>query len=161
MSTPTARTDDPSLYYEDLEVGMVLKSPARTVTETDLVTFCMVSGDWNPIHSDEEFAKVTHYGRRVVHGLFGISLLTGLMDRSGWFANSAVAMLGIEEWKFLEPLFVGDTVHCQLTIGSLRLTKDGARAVVSRTFRLVNQRGDIVQQGEMPVLVRPRGGDQE
>lgn len=155
MSGVTER--DTSLYYEDLEVGMVLTSPARTVTETDLVTFCMLSGDWNPIHSDEEFSRASHFGRRVVHGVFGIALLTGLMDRAGWFATSAIAMLGLQEWQFPRPMFVGDTLHCRLEITELRLTSTGDRAVVGRRFVLVNQDDETVQDGRMPMLVRLRG----
>jgi acyl dehydratase len=150
--------DDPSLFYEDLEVGMVLRSPSRTVTETDLVTFCMLSGDWNPIHSDEEFARGTHYGRRVVHGLFGMALLTGLMDRAGWFSTSAVAMLGIKDWEFARPLFVGDTVHCELEITDLRRTSRGTTGVAGRLFRLVDQDGEVLQHGQIPLLVRVRCG---
>lgn len=153
-----ARDTDPSLYFEDLEVGMVLRSQARTVTETDLVTFCMLSGDWNPIHSDEEFSKQGHYGKRVVHGIYGLSVVTGLMDRAGWFASSAVAMLGIDGWRFLAPLFVGDTVHCEMEISSLRMTSRGDRGAVGRTFRLVNQRGEVIQEGEIPVMVLSRIG---
>ncbi|PXY21498.1 MaoC/PaaZ C-terminal domain-containing protein [Prauserella flavalba] len=151
---------DQSLYYEDLEVGMVLTSLGRTVTEPDLVNFSMISGDWNPIHSDEEFARGTAYGKRVVHGVFGLSLLTGLMDRAGWFATSAIAMLDITRWRFAKPIFVGDTLHCELEISSLRLTSSGAKGVVGRLFRLINQRGETVQEGEIPMLVRIRGSDQ-
>lgn len=153
----TAADNDPSLYFEDLDVGLVLTSPARTVTETDLVTFCMLSGDWNQIHSNEEFSKGTDYGKRVVHGLFGMSVLTGLMDRAGWFSTSAVAMLGIKEWEFRAPLFVGDTIHCELEINSLRLTSRGDKGVVGRRFRLVNQRGEVIQEGDIPLMVRVRG----
>lgn len=152
--------NEPSLYFEDVEVGMVLSSDGRTVTETDLVTFCMLSGDWNPIHSDEEFAKAGYYGRRVVHGLFGMSLLTGLMDRSGWFARSAVAMLGIQDWTFRHPIFVGDTLYCEMEISDKRLTSRGDRGVVGRLFRLRNQSGDIVQEGQIPVMLLTRSGPQ-
>ncbi|GAB2740120.1 MaoC/PaaZ C-terminal domain-containing protein [Nocardioides pakistanensis] len=159
MSVDHTPDSDPSLYFEDLEPGMVLTSQGRTVTETDLVTFCMLSGDWNPIHSDEEFSQHTDYGRRVVHGVFGISLLTGLMDRAGWFARSAVAMLGIKDWRFAGPIFVGDTLHCELEITDLRLTSRGDRAVVGRHFRLINQRQEVVQEGQIPMMVLARGGD--
>jgi acyl dehydratase len=153
----TAIDNDPSLFYEDLDVGLIRTSPARTVTETDLVTFCMLSGDWNPIHSDEEFSRGTDYGRRVVHGLFGMAVLTGLMDRAGWFSTSAMAMLGIKEWEFRAPIFVGDTIHCQMEITALRLTSRGDKGVADRRFRLVNQRGEVIQEGDIPLMVRVRG----
>lgn len=143
-----------SLYYEDLDVGQVLRTPARTVTETDLVGFCMLSGDWNAIHSDEEFASATFYGQRVVHGLFGMALLTGLMERAGWFSESALAMLGIERWTFQSPIFVGDTLRCEMEVLDKRLTSKGDRGIVSRRFTLRNQRDAVVQIGEIGLMIK-------
>ncbi len=143
-----------SLFYDDLEVGRVYRTPARTVTETDLVTFTMLSGDWNPIHSDEEFAKSGFYGKRVVQGLFGLSMLTGLMDRAGWFHESAIAMLGIDGWRFEGPIFVGDTLRGEMEIVDKRLTSKGDRGIVNRRFSLLNQDDQLVQQGTIGVMVR-------
>lgn len=143
-----------TLYFEDLSVGQVLISPARTVTETDLVSFAMVSGDWNAIHTDEEFAKNTYYGKRVVHGVFGIALMTGLMDRAGWFDGSAIAMLGIDGWRFTGPVFVGDTLHCRVEITGKRLTSKGDRGILERKFSLLNQRDEVVQEGNISLMIR-------
>lgn len=143
-----------ALYYENLEVGARYTTAARTVTESDLVTFAMLSGDWNPIHTDEEFAKQTHFGRRIVHGLFGVSLLTGLVSRAGWFDGSAIAMLGIRDWQFKAPIFVGDTLHCVMQIVSKRITSAGDRGVVDRRFQLLNQREEVVQEGSIALMVR-------
>lgn len=147
---------DTSMYYDDLHIGLVLTSLGRTVTETDLVTFSMLSGDWNPIHADENFARGTDYGQRVVHGLLGLSILTGLMDHAGWFATSAVGMLDIKDWQFTHPLFVGDTLHCELEISHMRLTSRGDRGIVGRSFRLRNELDEIVQQGQIPMMIRVR-----
>lgn len=143
-----------TLYYGDLAVGTLLTSPARTVTETDIVSFAMLSGDWNPIHVDAEFAKRTHFGRRVAHGLFGMALMTGLMDRAGWFDGSVIAMLGIDGWRFLRPIFDGDTLHCTVEIVGKRMSAKGDRGIVERHLRLVDQRGEVVQEGNINVLVR-------
>jgi acyl dehydratase len=143
-----------ALYYEDLSEGETFTSPARTVTETDLVSFAMLSGDWNSIHTDEEFAKKSFYGKRVVHGVFGISLMTGLMDRTGLFGGSAIAMLGIRDWQFKAPIFVGDTLHFEMEIVSKRLTSKGDRGIVDRKFRLINQRGEVVQEGYIGLMIR-------
>lgn len=145
-----------SLFFDDLEVGQHFTSLGRTVTETDLTMFSMLSGDWNPIHSDIEFARGTRAGQRLVHGAFGIALMTGLMDRAGWFADSAVAMLSIDGWKFTRPIHVGDTLHCAMQISSLRLTSSGTAGVVGRTFRLINQDQQVVQEGECPALIKLR-----
>lgn len=143
-----------SLYYDDLEVGQVRRTPARTVTETDLVTFSMVSGDWAAIHSDAEFARGTFYGQRVVHGLFGLSLLTGLMERAGWFSESALAMLSIDRWAFKGPIFVGDTLRGEMEILSKRVTSSGDRGIVGRRFSLLNQRDEEVQAGELGMIIK-------
>jgi acyl dehydratase len=145
-----------SLFYEDLSVGQVLHTPARTVTETDLSLFSMLSGDWNAIHSDAEFAAQTFYGQRVVHGLFGISMMTGLMERAGWFAESALAMLDVEHWVFQAPIFVGDTIRCEMEIVDRRMTSKGDKGVVGRRFTLRNQRDEVVQAGEIGLLIRLR-----
>ncbi len=143
-----------SLFYEDLEVGRVYSTSSRTVTETDLMTFTMLSADWNPIHSDEEFAKGGFYGKRVVQGLYGLSILTGLMDRAGWFHESAIAMLGIDGWRFESPIFVGDTLHGEMEIIDKRLTKKGDRGIVERRFTLLNQNAQLIQRGAIGLMIR-------
>jgi acyl dehydratase len=144
-------------YLEDLEAGQTFVSAARTVTEADVVAFAGLSGDFNPIHTDAEFARNGAYGQRVVYGLLGLSIATGLLDRLGVFSGSAIAMLGIDEWRFTAPVFIGDTVHLELTILAVRRSaskKD--RGVVQRRFDLRNQRGELVQTGRIDVLVRCR-----
>lgn len=143
-----------ALYYEDLSEGQTFTSSARTVTETDLVNFAMLSGDWNAIHTDEEFAKESYYGKRVVHGLFGLSMMTGLIDRTGLFGGSAIAMLGIRDWQFKAPIFVGDTLHFEMEIASKRLTGKGDRGIVDRKFSLINQRGEVTQEGHIGIMLR-------
>jgi acyl dehydratase len=143
-------------FLEDLTAGDTFTSAARTITEADVVGFAGISGDFNPIHTDVEFAKGTPYGQRVVYGLLGISILTGLLDRTGLFSGSAIAMLGINEWRFTAPIFIGDTVHLRLTITDVRTTSRPDRGVVGRFFELINQDGVVVQQGNIDLLIRSR-----
>jgi len=143
-------------YLEDLTAGDVFTSAARTITESDVVAFAGLSGDFNPIHTDVEFAKETPYGQRVVYGLLGLSMLTGLLDRTGLFSGSAIAMLGIRDWTFTAPLFIGDTIRFRLTIVDVRRARSGDRGVVQRYFELMNQRDEVVQKGHVDLLVRAR-----
>ncbi|MCU1694887.1 MAG: dehydratase [Mycobacterium sp.] len=143
-------------YLEDLTAGDVFTSAARTITESDVVAFAGLSGDFNPIHTDVEFAKETPYGQRVVYGLLGLSMLTGLLDRTGLFSGSAIAMLGIRDWTFAAPLFIGDTIRFRLTIVDVRRARSGDRGVVQRYFELMNQRDEVVQKGHIDILVRAR-----
>lgn len=144
-------------YLEDLEAGQTFLSAGRTVTEADVVAFAGLSGDFNPIHTDAEFAASTIYGQRVVYGMLGLSMATGLIDRIGVFSGSAIAIVGISEWKFTAPIFIGDTIHLEvriLTVTPSRSKPD--RGVVGREFILKNQRGEVVQRGRIDVLVRRR-----
>jgi len=145
-----------ALYFEDFAPGQVFTSSARTITEADLTMFAMPSGDWNPVHVDEEFAKTTPYGKRLVHGLFGPAIMTGFMQQLGIFDGSAIAMLNVSQLNFLKPLLVNDTVHLRLSILAVRLTKDGARGVVGRKFELVKHGGEVAQEMLSDVLVRRR-----
>jgi acyl dehydratase len=143
-------------FLEDLSAGDTFVSAARTITESDVVTFAGLSGDFNPIHTDVEFAANSPYGQRVVYGLLALSMLTGLLDRTGLFSGSAIAMLGIRDWQFCAPLFIGDTVKFRLTIVDVRRTSSGDRGVVQRYFELLNQRDEVVQKGHIDIMVRAR-----
>lgn len=145
-----------ALYFEDLEVGQMWTLPGRTVTETDVVSFAMLSGDWNPIHTDETYAAQSHFGQRVVYGLLGLVMTTGFLDRSGLFTGSAVAALGIN-WQYRKAFFIGDTLHAQMEIVELKMTSSRRQGVVGRHFRLFNQRDELVSEGRLDsmILARP------
>ncbi|MCB8913987.1 MaoC family dehydratase N-terminal domain-containing protein [Rhodococcus rhodochrous] len=145
-----------TLFLEDLEVGQIFSGPARTITEADVVAFAGLSGDYNPIHTDAEFAKESPYGQRVVYGLLGLSVLTGLLDRTRLFSGSAIAMLGIRDWTFTNPVFIGDTVRLHMEIRGVRTASKGDRGVVDRYFELINQRDEVVQRGHIDLLIRSR-----
>ena len=145
-----------TLFLEDLEVGQTFTGPARTITEADVVGFAGLSGDYNPIHTDVEFAKDSPYGQRVVYGLLGLSVLTGLLDRTRLFSGSAIAMLGIRDWTFTAPLFIGDTVTFRMEIRGVKRTSRGDRGVVDRYFELLNQRGEVLQRGHIDLMIRSR-----
>ena len=143
-------------YLEDLEAGQTFVTPGRTITEADVVSFAAWTNDNNQVHTDAEFAKGTRYGQRIVHGMLGASLCLGLISRTGIFEGSAVALLGIDEWQFTAPVFLGDTLTCTVEILSTRLTSKGNTGVVERRLMLRNQRGETVQEGRMDLLVLTR-----
>jgi acyl dehydratase len=150
----------PCLYFEDLAVGLELVTAGRTVTETDLVQFAMLSGDWNPIHTDEEFARESMFGRRVVHGVCGLAIMGGLIYASGWFATTVEALLGFDALRFRTPLFVGDTVRCRVTVAELGITNSG-RGLLKRRLDLLNQRDEVVLDAISPILIARRAGSGE
>jgi len=147
-----------SYYLEDFTPGQVFHSSGRTITEADLTMFSMISGDWNPIHADVEFARATRYGQRVVHGTLGIAICTGMLHQLGIFEKSVIAMLGLRDWNFKKALLVGDTVHLELEILSVEPGKSGRSGKLGRRFRLLNQHGDVAQEGDSDVLVLTHEG---
>jgi len=146
------------LYFEDFQVGQRFTTPARTVTEADIANFAGVSGDFNPIHTDAEFAKTTPFGERIAHGLLVLSMLTGLRQRSGHFEGTLIAWLEIRNYRFLKPVLIGDTVHGETEILEKRETSRPDRGVLVQRVRVVNQRGEVVQEGEFVTLVRRKEG---
>ena len=146
----------PSLTFDDLAPGDEWESPARTVTESDVVAFAGLSGDFNPIHVDHESAKTNAFGRPVAHGLLGLSIASGLASHSP--RVDTLAFLEIVEWKFLQPIAFGDTIRVLTTVESVQPRSRGRRATVTWRRRLVNQQGVIVQEGRTRTLVRGRSG---
>lgn len=142
-----------SYYYEDLDEGASFESARRTITETDLVHFAMLSSDWNPVHTDALLAQSSPFGQRIVHGALGLSIATGLVQRTGMFEESAVALLGYDGWRFDRPLFVGDTVFSVVRVLGKRLTSKGDRGIVNREIQLINQHNEVVQGGRSDFMV--------
>jgi acyl dehydratase len=143
-------------YFEDLSVGDKFESPGRTVTEADVVTFAGLSGDYNVLHTDEEYMKTTQFGRRIAHGLLGLAIQSGLGSRAITPAVATVAFLGIKEWNFLGPIFFGDTIRVRITVDEMRKTSKPGRGVVNWRRQVVNQRGEVVQEGITATLVNTR-----
>lgn len=145
-----------SLHFEDIELGQRFESPARTVTEADLVNFAGVSGDYNPLHTDEVFAATTPYGRRVAHGMLALSIVTGLRQRMGVFDGTLIGFLEIRSWRFRKPVFPGDTIRSITEVAALDETSKADRGVVVQRIEVLNQGDDLVQDGEFVTLLRRR-----
>jgi acyl dehydratase len=143
--------------YETLALGQRSTSRGRTITEADHGLFMMLTGAWHPIHADEEYAKTTPLGRRIVQGTLGIALALGNLEAELLESSDPlVAALGIESWAYRGPIFLGDTLHIDLEIVGRELTKSGERYVVSRRIWLINQQGKTVQEGIVRSLFQRR-----
>jgi acyl dehydratase len=147
----------PRLYFDDLAVGMTFTTVGRTVTEADLVAFSGITGDFNPLHTDAEFARGTIFGQRVAHGTLILSLATGLRQRTGLFEGTMMAFLEIRRWRFLRPVAIGDTLRVVTEITGLRPTSHPDRGIMEQAVRVLNQRDEVVAEGEFVNLVRRRG----
>jgi len=142
-------------YFDEFEVGQEWRSPSRTITETDIVMFAALTGDHNPIHTDEEFAKNTQFGGRILHGPAGFAIATGLESRLGIKEGTAIAFLGMT-WDLRGPIKIGDTIHVHQKVGAKRMTKKPDVGIVNFQVALVNQRGEAVQEGEWKVMFQRR-----
>ena len=143
-------------YFEDLTLGRQFVTQSRTVTESDVVAFAGLSGDFNALHVDETFAAAGPFGRRVAHGLLVLSMATGLRQQSGVFQGVVRAFAEVRSWVFRRPDFIGDTITAVTTIVSARLTSKPGQGIVEQRVDVVNQHGDIVQTGVFVTMIACR-----
>jgi acyl dehydratase len=140
-------TEPRALYFEDLAVGDEYVSPGRTVTEADIVLFAGLSGDYNVLHTDAEYMRSSLFGERIAHGLLGLSIQDGLLTRT--MPTLAGAHLIGLRWKFKGPIKIGDTVTARARVTTKVEGDVPGFGFVSVSRQLVNQRGGVVQEGEM------------
>lgn len=140
------------LYFEEFEVGQELETRGRTITESDIVGFAGLSGDFNPMHTDAAYAAGTQFGQRVAHGLLGLSIASGLSYQMGFLEGTVLAFTGLE-WKFREPILIGDTVRVQVKITKLRAMQAAGGGFVTFDVKVVNQNDKVTQKGEWTILV--------
>ena len=143
------------LYYEEIEVGKSLVTAGRTITESDIVSFAGISGDFNQLHVDAEYAKAGEFGQRVAHGLLIVSVTTGLIVQTGLMEGTVLAFRELQ-WKFARPVFIGDTIRAEMTIvESKALPRLGGGSVTAK-ITVYDQHDQVVQRGSMVLLVRSR-----
>lgn len=148
-------------YFEDYRIGEKFITPARTVTETDIVLFSAISGDWHPLHTDAEYAKKTVFGERIAHGFLGMVIGSGLAFRlgsQGVLPKYFIAFYGIDKVRFTAPLKIGDTVHSEIRVVDL-ISKEDNKGVVKFRSELKNQRDEVVNVHESRILVACRPND--
>jgi monoamine oxidase len=145
-------------YWDDFEPGLVLESGARTVTETDLLVWSGLVGDFNPAHVDVEHAKTTPFGQRIAHGNIAFNLSVGLTvqsARESYRPAGFVRMTGWERVRFTAPVFIGDTIRSERTLAACEDGGDDAGTLVY-DVRVINQRDEVVMLGTERLLVRKR-----
>lgn len=144
------------LFFEEFQIGQKFTTPGRTVTESDIVSFAGLSGDFNLIHTDAEFSRRTQYGQRIAHGILGLSIVSGLAVRTGILEGTVMFFREINEWKFVKPIFIGDTVHVVMEVKETKaLSRLGGGSVIIG-MDVKNQKNDTVMRGSWNVLVAAR-----
>jgi len=133
---------------------MELETAGRTVTEADIVMFAALTGDWNPIHVDAEYAKNTIFGQRIAHGLLTLSIMSGLLMRLGFLEETVVAFYGIDRLRFTNPVFIGDTIKARAKV--VEKQDRGQFGVVKIETNLAKQTGDVVLNCILRVAVKKK-----
>ena len=141
------------LYFEEFSVGQKVITEKRTVTEDDIMTFAKVSGDDNRIHTDPEFSKTTIFGKQIAHGLLGLAIASGLAWQTGILDGTVIAFREVKEWKFIKPVFIGDTIYTELeTIETKALPRIGGGSVTIM-LEVKNQNEEVCHRGSWTVLM--------
>ncbi len=142
------------MYFEEFEVGQRIVTPARTVTESDIVTFAGLSGDYNSIHTDAVYAEATPFEQRVAHGLLGLSIASGLAVRTGILEGTVLAFREINDWKFSLPIYIGDTIHVELEVDSAKAMPRLGGGLLGLVMEVHNQDAKVVMKGRWSVLIQ-------
>lgn len=141
------------MWFEQFDIGQQIITPGRTITESDIVTFAGLSGDYNQIHTDAEFSSKSPFGKRVAHGLLVLAIASGLAMRTGVLEGTVIAFREINNWKFSLPVFIGDTVHVELNIVETKPIPrlGGGSIIIELTVK--NQRNESTMKGTWNALV--------
>ncbi|RLC97093.1 MAG: dehydratase [Chloroflexi bacterium] len=139
-------------YFEEFEIGDSVETPSRTITEADVTLFAGISGDYNQLHTDVEFAKETLFGERIAHGLLVLSIASGLASRLGLIEGTTLAFTGLE-WKFRAPVKFGDTLRVRLVVKQKKAMPRLGGGFVIFGVAVLNQRDESVQKGTWKVLI--------
>jgi len=144
------------LYFEEFEMGLQVKTSGRTITETDVVNFAGVSGDYNQIHIDSEYSKETPAGARIAHGLLIMSIASGLVVLTGMMEGTVLVFREIKNWKFIKPVYFNDTIHVEVNVVSLKPFRRLGGGLVETELDVKNQNGETVMKGVWSTLIRSK-----
>jgi acyl dehydratase len=142
-------------FFEDYQVGQEFATHGRTITEADVLAFGGLTGDFNPLHFDEEYAKHSPFKVRIPHGLCTVSIATGLIDRLGVLPGTALACLEIH-WKFFHPVLMGDTIRVVMKVIDKKESSKGDRGIVAFEMPVFNQREERVNEGSWRLMIAKR-----
>ena len=142
--------------WEDFPVGRTITTPTISVTETHLVQFSSLTGDWYPLHTDIEYSKKSPFGQRIAHGPLTFAFAVGLMYQSQAYGDAILAFLGADNVRASAPVFIGDTIHVVATVTNSRASKDPERGIVGLKYVVKNQREEEVMSFDFTLLFRSR-----
>ncbi len=139
-------------YFEEVDLGQEFITRGRTITESDIVQFAALTGDYNPMHTNAEYMKTHPMGQRVAHGMLTLSYAVGQIYQLGFMERTVIAFRGLE-MKFSLPVFIGDTLHCELKIIEKKEARRMGGGIVTSEIKIINQDGKTVQSGTMALIL--------
>lgn len=142
-------------YFSEFEIDQSFTSVGRTITETDVVNFAGISGDYNPLHIDATFAAKTPFKQRIAHGMLSASISTGLGQTLGIFEGTTLALMN-QTFAYKAAVFFGDTIRLRLTVESVKPSSRGGKGVVVFCSEILNQDDKAVIVGTWTVLFRDK-----
>jgi acyl dehydratase len=143
------------MYFSEFEVGQEFTTVRRTITETDVVMFAGLSGDFNPLHTDAVFAEKTPFGQRIAHGMLITSISTGLAQTLGIFEETTIALMQ-QTFKYTAPTFFGDTIKLKMIVKAAKASSKGGKGVLTFDAEVIKQDGTVVNRGEWVVMFRDK-----
>ena len=141
------------LYFDEFSIGESITSTTRTITEADIVAYAGLSGDYNELHTSESYASKTPFGKRIAHGLLGLSIASGLAFQMGFLIGTVDAFRGVE-WEFTAPIYIGDTIHIVAEVVETKAFPRLGNGRVVFKVAVNNQNGQLVQRGSWSLLIR-------
>lgn len=144
------------MYFEEFEPGQRITTVGRTITESDVVAFAGLSGDFNQMHVDAEYSKNTPFGQRVAHGLLGLAVASGLAVQTGVLEGTVLAFREVNEWKFIKPVLIGDTIHVEMEVQETKELRRISGGTVVIELDVKNQRNETVMKGTWTTLITLR-----
>ena len=141
------------LTFDQFNLGDTFVSQARTVTEADVVNFAGLSGDFNPLHTDEEFGKTTPFGARIAHGMLIAAMATGLANWTGVFEGTTIALME-QVIQYKGAVKFGDTVHLELKVAEKKETSKPDRGVIVVETKVCNQESKAVIEGKWTLMMK-------
>ena len=142
-------------YLEDYEIGREYTSQGRTITEADVVNFAGVSGDFNPLHTDEEFGKANQFGKRIAHGALGFIISNGLNNQMGIAEGTTIAFIECTV-KYTAPLLICDTVHIVVIPTEVIHSSKPGKGILKQLVKLVNQDERVIMESNQTLMVKSR-----
>ena len=139
--------------FDEFKVDVEFTTASRTITETDVVNFAGLSGDFNPLHTDEEFGKSTPFKGRVAHGMLSVAIATGLANQLGIFEGTTIALLSMTI-NYKGAAKFGDTIHMVLKVVDKKETSKGDKGIVTFNTIVYNQNDDPIVEGQWVVMLR-------